>query len=148
MIAGDVNVDLLMNGHNFEFYNCLLSYNFYHLINVATRVTKISSKCLDQIWYNKFNVSVTGAIITDITDHYPIFAAINVETCTTTTTTKSFCFHSSHNIDTLCNGAADLCNCYLVECVNMSVTEKCTWYENKLWISTPSSVQRNVKLFP
>ena len=73
----------------------------------------------------------TGAIITDITDHYPIFAAVNVETCTTIT--KSFRVHSSHNIDTLCNGVADLCNCYIVECVNMSVTEKCTWFENRLW---------------
>ena len=74
---------------------------------------------------------MTGAIITDITDHYPIFAAVSVETCTTIT--KSFRVHSSHNIDTLCNGVADLCNCYLVECVNMSVTEKCTWFENRLW---------------
>ena len=49
MIAGNVNVDLLMDGHNLEFFNCLLSYNFYPLINVATRVTEISSKCLDQI---------------------------------------------------------------------------------------------------
>ena len=131
MIAGDVNVDLLMDGHNLELFNCLLFYNFYLLIDVATRVSEISSKCLDQMWYNKFNVYVTGTIITDITYHYPIFAAINVETCDTIT--KSFCVHSSHNIDTLCNGAADLCNYYLVECVNMSVTEKCTWFENRLW---------------
>ena len=49
----------------------LYSFNFFPLITLATRVTVNAAKCLDHMWYNKLNVSSAGAIVSDITDHYP-----------------------------------------------------------------------------
>ena len=56
----------------------MFSHNLLPCIDIATRVTEASAKCLDHIWYNRNNVIVSGALIADISDHYPIFCALNV----------------------------------------------------------------------
>ena len=77
LLVGDFNIDLLCGTLNENFLNLHYSYNFSPLINVATRETKTSSTWIDHIWFNKYNVSLAGSIIADVSDHYPIFAMIS-----------------------------------------------------------------------
>ena len=78
MLCGDLNLDLLDDSLNCDIFNTMYSYNFLPLINLATRVTDNSAKCIDHIWYNKLNISFSGCIPSDISDHYPIFTVVNV----------------------------------------------------------------------
>ena len=75
---GDFNIDILDDDAGADFSNLMYSRNFFPFINIPTRVTEQSSKCLDHIWYNRHNSLFSGAFITDITDHYPIFTVLNV----------------------------------------------------------------------
>ena len=75
-LCGDFNVDLLTENENSNFFNMLYSVNFLPVVNIATRITENSATCIDQIWHNKFNVAKSGAIVSDISDHYPVFALL------------------------------------------------------------------------
>lgn len=79
LLTGDFNIDLLNDERNSDILNPMLEYNFHPLINIATRITENSGKCIDHIWYNRFNVETSGAIISDISDHYPIFTVLGVK---------------------------------------------------------------------
>ena len=74
-IAGDFNVDLI-NPDNNEF-NCIanfISHSYKSHICIPTRVTDLSSTCLDHIWTNLDNVELSGVISdVNITDHFPCF---------------------------------------------------------------------------
>ena len=74
LLVGDFNIHLLCETRNENFL--LYYYNFSPLINVATRETNTSSTCIDHIWFNKYNVSLAGSIIADVSDHHTIFAMI------------------------------------------------------------------------
>ena len=132
ILMGDFNVDLLQEDHNSDFFNNLYSFSFHPIINIATRISDISSSCLDQIWYNRFNVTLAGSIISDISDHYPVFAVFSGYNFNKAITRK-FRDHSDTQIEILSHHANVLCNDYFVECVEKSSNFKCEWFLDKLW---------------
>ena len=78
-LMGDFNVNII----NFEnhdatsdFLNTMFSYSFFPLINKPTRITSTSSTLIDNIFCNKVpdcDNAVGGLLITDLSDHLPIF---------------------------------------------------------------------------
>ena len=59
-----------------EFFDLMSSNSFLPLITRPTRVTANSAKLIDNIFTNhfdKFLQSSEGILVTDITDHYPVF---------------------------------------------------------------------------
>ena len=75
--VGDFNIDLLDDASSAELCNVMNSRNIFPLINIATRVTDTTAKCLDHIWCNRTSIFFSGAFEEDISDHYPIFAVLN-----------------------------------------------------------------------
>ena len=78
--AGDFNFDLFKTGKHQateDFYNNMLSHNHVPLIYKATRVTSTSATLIDNIFTNDPRINLTGIIIDDISDHFPIFATTN-----------------------------------------------------------------------
>ena len=76
---GDYNINLLNSStheHTGEFVDILYSNEFLLLIsrpthitsNAATLIDKIMANCLDNL-----NSSVNGILVTDISDHFPVF---------------------------------------------------------------------------
>lgn len=76
LMGCDLNIDLIDDSINCNTFNTLYAFSYFPLINIATRIAN-TAKCLDHFWYNKLNVSFAGALITDTSDHYPIFTVIN-----------------------------------------------------------------------
>ena len=80
--VGDYNLNCLDYNENTKvknFFNLLFSYGMIPIINKPTRVTNKSATAIDNIFINSlYNNSLeTGIIKTDISDHFPIFMAIN-----------------------------------------------------------------------
>ena len=109
IFCGDLNIDLLREELYSDFFNLLYSYNFFPLITVTTRITEQSAKCIDHLWYNKLNVSFSGAIVSDITDHYPIFSLFNIASINRTFT-KIIRNHSTSNSNKPCDDVREMCD--------------------------------------
>lgn len=75
-LMGDFNINLLNTNHTGtnNFLNTLYSFNLYPTIFRPTRVTSRSATLIDNIFTNTLNVNKSGIIMTDISDHFPIFA--------------------------------------------------------------------------
>ena len=78
-IMGDYNINILNSkthqGTN-EFVNMMSSYAFVPLISRPTRVTADSATLIDNIFTNdivNFGYSLNGVLVSDISDHYPVF---------------------------------------------------------------------------
>ena len=78
-ILGDFNINLLNNDCHQptgEFFDLMANTTFLPLITRPTRVTANSATLIDNIFTNHFDSSLQsseGILVTDITDHYPIF---------------------------------------------------------------------------
>ena len=73
-ICGDLNIDLLNpDAADSSFIELLTSFLYSPLINLPTRETNFSSKCIDHFWTNSLGEFETGVIPHDITDHYCTF---------------------------------------------------------------------------
>ena len=79
-LMGDYNINLLnVESHSptADFNDTMFSYGFIPLITRPTRVTQSSATLIDNIFTNQLvdlhNESMQGILITDISDHYPIF---------------------------------------------------------------------------
>jgi hypothetical protein len=76
-IMGDYNINLLNTDSHVptaEFVELMFANHFTPLINKPTRVTERSATLIDNVYCNQANhESLQGILITDITDHYPIF---------------------------------------------------------------------------
>ena len=75
-LLGDYNIDLLKVNRNFEvntFLDTLISYSLNTLIRYPTRVTEHSATLLDNIFTNDESVLLSGALFSDISDHFPVF---------------------------------------------------------------------------
>ena len=76
---GDVNIDLMrysVHRKTSDFLDAMYANGFIPLINRPTRVTSQSATIIDHLYTNNLNVSnamFQGILVTDITDHYPIF---------------------------------------------------------------------------
>ena len=77
-LVGDFNIDLMKcNSVNAsqEFIELLMSASFVPMISKPTRVTELSATLIDNIFTNKIPPPESaGIILSDISDHYPIFA--------------------------------------------------------------------------
>ena len=77
-ITGDLNIDLFSvtnNSYNESFFFCMCSYGFLATISKATCVTLSSCTLIDNIFCNDISkIVTTGVILTDISDHFSIFA--------------------------------------------------------------------------
>ena len=104
-LLGDFNINLLnidSHSHSSDFLDLMYSYGFMPLINKPTRVTSQSATIIDHIYCNDVHNShlLNGILVTDITDHYPIFSInINqdIQAKTLYFTNRSLC---DNNIDT------------------------------------------------
>ena len=78
-LMGDYNINLLnVDSHSLtvDFNDTMYSSGLVPLITRPTRVTENSATLIDDIFTNKvvsYDESVYGILVTDISDHYPIF---------------------------------------------------------------------------
>lgn len=132
ILCGDFNIDLLNEGNNDEISNVLYSFNFFPLINIATRITVNSASCLDHIWYNKLNISFSGAVVANVSDHYPVFCVIDIPK-KNQTISKTFRSHCKSNIDKFCIVVRDMCKDYFDLGTNSkTVDEKCCYFTSHM----------------
>ena len=89
---GDINSDLLKveeNRHTNDIINYMFSSSFYPLISRPTRITSTSATLIDNIFVNSFEDNfTTGLLLTDISDHLPIFQIATTISNTNTTSIK------------------------------------------------------------
>ena len=75
---GDFNINLLnsINSHSLpqEFLDNFFAATFMPLISRPTRLTDTSATLIDNIFSNIHPSPRTGIIMSDISDHFPIFA--------------------------------------------------------------------------
>ena len=78
-LIGDFNINLLnVDSHNLtaDFNDVIYSYGLIPLITRPTRVTETTATLIDNIFTNKivqYNESMYGILVSDVSDHYPIF---------------------------------------------------------------------------
>lgn len=76
-ICGDFNFDLLKceNTKSNEFTNNIYSLGLYPLISKPTRITLDTATLIDNIFVNLNEKNIkSGVLITDVSDHLPVFA--------------------------------------------------------------------------
>ena len=76
IISGDFNFNLLKceeNGITMNFMNSLSSLSLVPVITKPTRITEESATLIDNIFTSNPNNFNSGIIITDISDHFPVF---------------------------------------------------------------------------
>lgn len=94
-ICGDFNIDLLKyntNNGTTHFVDMLFSLGIYPLIDKPSRITDHSATLIDNIFTNELNNSITsGLLITDISDHLPVFCVCNCSHINRITVNKYRC---------------------------------------------------------
>ena len=77
-LCGDLNIDLLKYNDNTptkNFVDMMFSLGLYQLIDKPTRITDHSATLIDNIFTNELDSKInSGLLISDISDHLPIFA--------------------------------------------------------------------------
>ena len=80
-ILGDFNHNLLNSNNNptcAEFLNLMLSKSFIPLTRKPTRITDVASTLIDNIFVNNlFLVLTSGIVVSDVTDHFPIYVLVS-----------------------------------------------------------------------
>jgi len=111
IVVGDTNVDLISpSEQGTEFINMCHSTSLVPLISVPTRVTQEHVSCIDHVWYNKLCDVRAGVLRVDITDHYPVFAVIPVQSERPGSFVKYFRDHSFSSVDKLRDELYHFCN--------------------------------------
>ena len=83
-LLGDTNISLLNHSTHTEtanYIDLLYSNAFIPLINRPTRITNHSASLIDHIFTNNLRHDILkhqGILVTDITDHYPIFHIVQL----------------------------------------------------------------------
>ena len=79
-ICGDLNIDLLnynVNNNTKFVVDQMFSMSLFPLINKSTRITNQCHSIIDNIYTNSINEDIiSGVIIADISDHFPIFGIL------------------------------------------------------------------------
>ena len=79
-ICGDTNIDLLKhNNHRSteDFLNTLHGMSLLPSITRPSRITTHSATLIDNIFTNVMDNTISGLLISDITDHLPVFTVFN-----------------------------------------------------------------------
>ena len=75
-LLGDFNINILNNDNQTEFFiNNLYSYHYLPTMTKPTRFSQNSHNpsLLDQIWINRLTGYTSGVLMSDFTDHLPVF---------------------------------------------------------------------------
>ena len=76
-LMGDLNINLLNCDKHIpsnEFLNLMYAHSYIPLISKATRISKSSATLIDNIFTNNIMFdNMNGILVTDISDHFPIF---------------------------------------------------------------------------
>jgi len=79
IITGDINIDS-SNANYHSYIDSYSAFNYQNLITIPTRVTSISSTCIDHILVNFDEYEYdSGTVELGITDHYPVFVILKKE---------------------------------------------------------------------
>lgn len=84
VITGDFNINLLtcnVTGHHSDFLECIYSFGLFPAITLPTRITASHSALIDNIFVSDPLLCGSGLIVTDISDHFPIFVAFMPKSC-------------------------------------------------------------------
>ena len=76
LISGDFNINLLnveVSNQCQEFVDSIYNHSCIPLITKPTRVTSTTATLLDNIFCNILPHPSSGILVTDISDHFPIF---------------------------------------------------------------------------
>ena len=80
-VMGDFNINLLNCNDNplcQDFLNLMLSKSFIPLTRKPTRITDVASTLIDNIFVNNAFCDISsGIIVSDLSDHFPIYASIS-----------------------------------------------------------------------
>ena len=78
IIYGDFNINILnyANPSSQSFIDLLTSHSFLPLIDKPTRITDTSATLIDNLWSNILPSPESGILLSDISDHLPIFTFI------------------------------------------------------------------------
>ena len=78
IISGDFNINILnyANPSSQSFIDLLTSHSFLLLIDKPTRITSTSATLIDNLWSNILPSPESGILLSDISDHLPIFTFI------------------------------------------------------------------------
>ena len=83
-ICGDINIYLLsydVNNSTKKFVDQMFSMSLFPLIYQPTRITNQCNSIIDNIYTNSMNEDIiSGVIISDISDHFPIFSILQKDT--------------------------------------------------------------------
>ena len=75
-LMGDFNINLLYydtHTPTADFIDVLNSFSLYPSITKPTRITSKTATLIDNIFTNSYSKQTAGLILTDISDHLPIF---------------------------------------------------------------------------
>ena len=78
-IMGDFNVDCLSEtpcSTSLDFFDKFNSHSYFQLIDIPTRVTDVSSSCIDHIYVNSMSPIISGVIDVSVSDHFGIFCSV------------------------------------------------------------------------
>ena len=81
-IMGDFNINLLNAEEDSlcqDFLDAMYSHSFIPLINKPTRITNTSATLIDNIFSNYQTQLVPGILLSDISDHFPVFSHIPIQ---------------------------------------------------------------------
>ena len=102
IISGDFNIDIgdsVYPATTYDLVNEVRIANFHPLITIPTRVTSHSATIIDHVWCNFTIPHKADAIITSVTDHYPVFTLFpNVLSHNSTPVKITFRDHSEYNV--------------------------------------------------
>ena len=100
-ILTDININnLIINNNSRTLMDLASSYSFINAINLATRITYNTTSAIDHIYLNNTEFSYTsGVILSDISDHLPIFLGIGKKSKTQNTNLTEKRSFSKDNIN-------------------------------------------------
>ena len=82
VICGDFNINLLQADSNqlvSSFINTMYNHSLFPNIHWSTRVAVHSASLIDNIFCNNPIILNAGIILTDISDHFPVFSMLDVK---------------------------------------------------------------------
>lgn len=134
LLCGDFNIDLIEpNATSNNVMDTFNSFSFYPIVTLPTRVSNVSSSCLDHFWFNQFNIGRVGVFISGITDHYTIFLSLKLN-INRKFDIVQFRDHSVCNLESLNSKIPQLYNLYYdAKDNNSSVDDLTQLFVSSLW---------------
>jgi len=127
-LIGDINMDLLSNDDSCSrFVDVCHSSSFLPLINLPTHVSNNGrDTCIDHIWFNQPNYSLTAVFKIDITDHFPFLSMFSFCGESSNCSNKIFRDHSQVCLLRLRDSLKNYCDNFILNENN----DVCTEVEN------------------